>query len=114
MYVGVEMDLYLENYDVSMCLIGPTPTPTETPFPSASPTPTASPTPVCIKHGDVTLDGAITAGDPQLAFGIVMGFHDPSDEEWCAADCNDDDNITAGDPQAIFGVIFGGSCADPL
>jgi len=81
---------------------------------SSQPTPT--PTPECINHGDVTLDGDITAGDAQLAFLITLGSHQPTYEEECAADCNGDGEVTAGDAQGIFLVALGSSpsCADPL
>jgi len=79
----------------------------------ATPTPTPGD---CIHHGDVTLDGEITAGDAQLAFLIALGSHSPSYAEACAADCNGDDEVTAGDAQGIFLVALGSSpsCADPL
>ncbi len=79
-------------------------------------TATAEPTgtPECVHHGDVTLDGSVTAADAQRAFEIVMGLYNPNFEEECAADCNNDGDITAGDAQQIFGVIFGGSCEDSL
>jgi formylglycine-generating enzyme required for sulfatase activity len=69
----------------------------------------------CINHGDVNLDGAITAADAQLAFFIVLGTYSPTYEEECAADCNGDGDITAADAQAIFLAVLGlGDCADPL
>nr|HPQ40398.1 hypothetical protein [bacterium] len=70
----------------------------------------------CINHGDVTLDGSITAGDAQLAFLIALGSYSPSFVEECAADCNADGGVTAGDAQGIFLVALGSSpsCADPL
>ncbi len=75
--------------------------------------PTATPLP-CVHHGDVTMNGVITAEDAQRAFEIVMSLYVPTDEEACAADCNGDGDITAGDAQAIFGVVFGGACTDPI
>ncbi len=68
----------------------------------------------CIHHGDVNLDGQVTAGDAQMAFNIALGLITPTFEEECAADCNADGTVTAGDAQQIFGVVFGGSCTDPL
>jgi len=80
---------------------------------SQTPVPTA--TSDCIRHGDVTLDGSISAGDAQLAFNIVLGLYSPTYEEECAADCNGDGNVTASDAQAIFYSVLGtGSCVDPL
>ncbi len=81
-------------------------------------TPTPLPTPTqeeCIHHGDVNLDGELTAGDSQTAFLIALGLVVPSFVEACAADCNGDTEVTAGDAQAIFiALLQGGSCADPL
>ncbi len=69
----------------------------------------------CINHGDVNLDGQITAADAQLAFFIVLGTHIPTFEEECAADCNGDGIVTAADAQAIFLTVLGsGTCVDPL
>ncbi|MCD4654549.1 hypothetical protein K8T06_11530, partial [bacterium] len=80
---------------------------------SATPPPTT--TPGCLNHGDVNLDGTISAGDAQLCFNIVLGVYTPTFEEECAADCTGDGSISAGDAQAIFYAVLGsGSCADPL
>jgi len=69
----------------------------------------------CINDGDVTLDGALTANDAQLAFQITLGMYTPTAEEACAADCNGDEAITAADAQAIFYAVLGaGVCEDPL
>jgi formylglycine-generating enzyme required for sulfatase activity len=69
----------------------------------------------CINHGDVNLDGTVTAADAQQAFYIVLGLYSPTYEEECAADCNGDGSVTAADAQAIFLVVLGlGDCADPL
>jgi len=78
---------------------GPTPTPGE-----------------CLNHGDVSLDGEVTAADAQLTFMIALGSHSPTYEEECAADCNGDGEVTAGDAQNVFMVALGSmsSCADPL
>ncbi|MCD4652538.1 hypothetical protein K8T06_01225, partial [bacterium] len=58
--------------------------------------PTPTPTPVeCINHGDVDLNGELTAGDAQLAFQIALMMYTPSYEEECAADCNGDSEVTA-------------------
>ena len=76
------------------------------------PTPTPDP---CNNDGDVTLDGAITAGDAQLAFLIALGQYSPDYEEECAADCNGDGTVTAGDAQQIFMTALGtASCVDPM
>jgi hypothetical protein len=86
-----------------------------TPTPPPSPTPTPTPGPECINHGDVNLDGILSAADAQLAFFIVLGTHVPTFEEECAADCNGDGVVTAADAQAIFLTVLGqGTCADPL
>ncbi len=69
----------------------------------------------CINHGDVNLDGSITAADAQLTFFIVLGTYSPTYEEECAADCNGDGTVTAADAQAIFLAALGiGDCVDPL
>ncbi len=69
----------------------------------------------CVNHGDVNLDGQLTAADAQLAFFIVLGTYSPSYEEECAADCNGDGSVTAADAQAIFLTVLGsGTCVDPL
>jgi hypothetical protein len=69
----------------------------------------------CINHGDVNLDGVITATDAQLAFLITLGQYSPTYEEGCAADCNSDGIVSAADAQAIFMTVLGMSaCADPL
>ncbi len=69
----------------------------------------------CINHGDVNLDGEITAADAQGAFLIVLGIFIPTWQEECAADCNGDGNVTAADAQRIFLTALGAeSCEDPL
>jgi len=79
------------------------------------PTPTPTVPPECINHGDVSLDGEITAGDAQLAFQIALMMFTPTFEEECAADCNGDEEVTAGDAQGVFMAALGmASCADPL
>ncbi len=89
--------------------------PTFTPTPDATSTPTPSPTPSCFHHGDVTLDGSVTAGDAQLSFWIAMGLYTPTHQEFCAADCTGDDSVTAGDAQLVFYRAMSlGSCVDPL
>jgi hypothetical protein len=86
-----------------------------TPTPVPTSTPVHTPTPDCIHHGDVNLDGIISAADAQMAFYIVLGLHVPTYEEECAADCNADDIVSAADAQAIFLVVLGsGTCADPI
>ena len=80
-----------------------------------SSTPVPTNTPGCVNHGDVTLDGSISAGDAQLCFNIVLGVHIPTFEEECAADCNGDGSVSAGDAQEIFFTVLGmGSCVDPM
>ena len=72
-------------------------------------------TPTCVHHGDVSLDGNISAGDAQMAFSIVLGTYTPTYEQECAADCTGDGFVTAGDAQSIFYAVLGiGECADPL
>ncbi|HPQ38894.1 MAG TPA: dockerin type I domain-containing protein [bacterium] len=114
--------VYAHNYNDSVAWFdeyyfadtGPGPTPTPEPTFTPAPSPTTSFTP-CNNDGDVTRDGEITAGDAQLAFQIVLGFHTPNWEEACAADCNGDDEITAGDAQLIFQTaLMMASCADPM
>lgn len=99
----------------------PTPLPTDTPTPLPTGTPTEPPTqtptdtPVCIHHGDVNLDGSLTASDAQLTFSIVLGMYTPNYEEACAADCNGSGSISAGDSQQILNAVIGAdSCVDPL
>lgn len=93
-------------------------TPCTQPTPTPQPTFTPEPTPTqggCVNHGDVTLDGEVTAGDAQMAFQIALGSYSPTMEEECAADCNGDSEVTAGDAQMVFMVALGsGSCADPV
>jgi V8-like Glu-specific endopeptidase len=90
-------------------------TPTPTPTPTRTPTRTPTPPDDCVHHGDVNLDGLITAADAQLAFFIVLGQYTPTYQQECAADCNGDGVITAADAQLIFLTVLGsGSCADPL
>ncbi len=79
------------------------------------PTPTPTPPPDCIHDGDVNMNGAITAGDAQLAFSITLGAYTPTYTERCAADCNGNGAVTAGDAQGIFALTLGlGSCSDPI
>ncbi|MBN1880310.1 SUMF1/EgtB/PvdO family nonheme iron enzyme [bacterium] len=74
-----------------------------------------TPTPECIHHGDVNLDGEITASDAQTSFLITLGLFTPTFEQECAADCNADGDVTAGDAQMIFLVVLGmANCSDPL
>lgn len=69
--------------------------------------------PLCLHSGDVNRDGAITAGDAQLAFQVTMGVYPVSALEACHADCNADDTVTASDAQTIFLQAVGmGSCHD--
>jgi hypothetical protein len=85
---------------------------------AATPTPEPSATPTqgtCLRHGDVNLDGSITAADAQLCFLIVLGLYTPTYEQECAADCNFDEQVTAADAQNIFLVVLGqDECYDPL
>lgn len=76
----------------------------------------ATPTPVCVRHGDVNLDGGLSSEDAQMAFSIAMGTLIPTEEERCAADCDGSVSVTAGDAQMIFMVVLGmgDSCHDPL
>jgi hypothetical protein len=94
----------------------PTPTPTATPVPTSAPTSTPTPEPPpCLNHGDVNLDGEITASDAQMAFQIVLGTIVPTYEQECAADCNGDGIVTASDAQLIFLTVLGTeTCADEL
>lgn len=69
----------------------------------------------CQHHGDVNLDGVLSAEDAQITFNIVLEVYTPTFEEECAADCNSDDSITAGDAQSIFGAVLSlDSCVDPI
>ncbi|HPQ40539.1 MAG TPA: dockerin type I repeat-containing protein, partial [bacterium] len=69
----------------------------------------------CIHHGDVNLDGSLTASDAQLTFSIVLGMYTPTYEQACAADCNGSGSISAGDSQQILNAVIGAdSCVDPL
>ena len=88
----------------------PTPFPTHTPSP-----PTPTPTPDCIHHGDVNMDGVVTAEDAQIAFQIALNIYSPTYEEECAADCNGDGVVTAADAQQIFLTALGAdTCFDEL
>jgi hypothetical protein len=69
----------------------------------------------CVRNGDVTGDGQVTAGDAQLAFLIVLGLYEPDPVEACAADCNGDGQVTAADAQSIFLTALGVAyCFDDL
>ncbi|MCD4654437.1 dockerin type I repeat-containing protein, partial [bacterium] len=69
----------------------------------------------CVNHGDVNLNGQLTASDAQLAFLITLGLYEPTFEEECAADCNGDLSVTAADAQDIFYAVIGiGSCVDEI
>lgn len=69
----------------------------------------------CINHGDVDLNGELTAADAQSAFYIVLGLLTPTPEQYCAADCDGNMDVTAGDAQLIFLSVLGlGNCADPI
>ncbi len=72
--------------------------------------------PPCIRHGDMTLDGSLTAADAQMVFNTVLGLITPTYEEACAADCNGSGTITAADAQTIFYAVLGmgEECVDPL
>lgn len=90
--------------------------PTVTPIPTDTPSPVQStPTPECINDGDVNLDNTISSEDAQLAFAIAVGAMQPSQVQFCAADCDGNGYISAGDAQTIFYSIFGLlSCVDPI
>ncbi len=98
----------------------PTPTPTTPPDPTPTPTPdpsdpTPTPDPDCLRHGDVNMDGVLTAADAQMCFLIVIGVITPTYEEECAADCNNDGVITAADAQQIFLAALGlDECYDDI
>ncbi|HPQ42564.1 MAG TPA: dockerin type I repeat-containing protein, partial [bacterium] len=98
----------------------PTETPTQAPpteTPTLLPTDTPEPTgtPECLRHGDVTFSGSLSAADAQLVFAFVLGMITPTYEEACAADCNGSGTISAGDSQAIFYAVLGsGECVDPV
>ena len=71
------------------------------------------PDPDCVRNGDVSQDGTVTAADAQMAFYIVLGTYLPTELEECAADCNGDMTVTAGDAQNIFESVLGvGACVD--
>jgi len=113
--------------DTATPLYTDTPTPfvtdTATPLYTDTPTPfvTDTPTPIigsptqtpCIRDGDITGDGQVTAADAQQAFMIAIGAMSPTPEQECAADCNGIDGVTAGDAQLIFMTAIGqGACVD--
>lgn len=58
---------------------------------------TPTPTQPCLNTGDVNFDNILSFGDSQIAFMIAMGIYSPTEQEFCAADCNGDGNVTAGD-----------------
>jgi len=69
----------------------------------------------CLNHGDVDFGGTLTAGDAQTAFEISIGTYTPTDQEFCAADCNGNESVTAGDAQTIFlGALGLANCVDPV
>lgn len=53
-------------------------------------------------HGDVTLDGWISADDARLAFLIALGVYTPTQEEYDSADCNGDGMVTPADANLIL------------
>lgn len=66
---------------------------------------------VCYGSGDVTLDGAVSSGDAQLAYYIALGMHQATPLQPCRADCNSDGVVSAGDAQLIFYAALGmGGC----
>ncbi len=92
----------------------PSATPTETAVPTDTPTPeaTATPTPfVCVNDGDVDNDGSITPQDAQMAFQIYLEIiGNPTDEEFCSADCNGSGTVTPRDALCIFKHFVSGTC----
>jgi len=67
----------------------------------------------CLNNGDINFDNAVTSGDSQLGFMIVLGVYSASPAEECAADCNGDGSITTNNAQSIFLKAIGsGACAD--
>jgi len=83
---------------------------------AAEPCTQGTPTPgSCINHGDVNLNGEITAEDAQIAFQIALGVWTATPQEYCAADCNGNGEVTAADAQGVFAAALGaGECSDPL
>ncbi len=61
----------------------------------------------CWHDGDVDGNGRLTAGDAQLAWGVVLRLRESTPEERCAADCNGDGDVTADDVRDIFGLVLG-------
>ncbi len=93
----------------------PTIIPTNTPTATRTPTVTPTPTPDCVNDGDVNDDGVLTAEDALMAFEFVLEREIPTYVEFCAADCNGDEELTAGDPQGIFLEIMGlGYCVESV
>jgi len=83
------------------------PTGTNTPTP-VEPTPTQI---VCINDGDVDNNGSLTPQDAQMSFYIYLAIiPDPTQEEWCSADCNGDEQVTPADAQCIFQHYLGMGC----
>lgn len=127
--VGTDAMSRIDDDQIGITILAPTPTPTPTMTPTATPTstpePTATPTPDstatqtpdpnCLHHGDTDFSGRITAADSQFAFGVSLEIFTPTYYEWCAADCNDSGNVTAEDAQTIFGMVLGiPGCVDPI
>ena len=93
-----------------------TPTPTATPSPTEPP-PTMTPTMPCVNTGDVDNNDSITPEDALKAFQIYLAIiPDPSEGEYCRADCNGTSTVTPEDALCIFLHYLSGECqcADPL
>lgn len=60
----------------------------------------------CIK-GDVNDDGAINILDVVLTVNIILGIHDPTPREFCAADFNSDGEVNVLDVVQMVNEILG-------
>ena len=83
---------------------------------SHAPEPTPTPVP-CINSGDVDGNGTLTPADSLVSFQIYLTMYpNPTQEEWCAADCNGSQDVTPADALCIFQNYVSGACAcvDPV
>ena len=104
----------LDDIEIWAETIGTPPTFTPTPIPTSTPTVEPTPTPtifVCQNDGDVDNTGSLTPQDALMSFQVYLGIiSDPTEEEYCSADCNGNTNVTPEDALCIFQHYLSGSC----
>ena len=62
---------------------------------------------VVLRKGDVNGDGVVSIEDVITTVDIIIGYYEPTEYEFAAADCNDDDEINILDVVFIVNVILG-------